>query len=331
MKTATRAAMRAVVFEGFGGPEVLALCELPRPQPGPQELLVRVQAAALNRADTLQRAGVYAPPPGQVDIPGVEIAGEVAAWGSEVTGFREGDRVFGITAGGGYAEYCAIDQGMAIPLPEGWSWTVAAAVPEVFITADLTLFEMGHLRAGETVLVHAAGSGVGTACVQLARHAGARVLATCSAAKIARAEALGAEAIDRSGDFAAEVLAKTGGEGVDVIEDCAGAAYLKRNLSLLRPGGRLVEIGLLSGWVTEIDLETVVLKRLQIKGTAFRPRPLAEKRAVTRRFRDTWLPLLVDGRLFPVIDSVFPLEQVAEAHRRMDANLNFGKILLTVG
>lgn len=323
--------MRAVVFDGFGGPEVLALRELPRPRPGSQELLVRVRAAALNRADTLQRAGVYAPPPGQIEIPGVEIAGEVAGWGPEVTGFREGDPVFGITAGGGYAEYCLLDQGMAVPVPERWSWTVAAAVPEVFVTADVTLFEMGGLRPGETALVHAAGSGVGTACIQLARQAGARVLATCSAGKLARAEALGAEAIDHgAGDFATEVLARTGGEGVDVIEDCVGAAYLKRNLAVLKPGGRLVEIGLLSGWVTEIDLETVVLKRLQIKGSAFRPRPLAEKRAVTRRFRDTWLPMLVDGRLVAVVDSVFPLEQAADAHRRMDANLNFGKILLEI-
>jgi NADPH2:quinone reductase len=327
------ARMRAVVFDGHGGPEVMRLAEMPRPEPGPDQLLVRVRVAALNRADLLQRAGEYDPPPGESQVPGVEIAGEVEAWGAAVEGFERGQPVFGIVGSGGYAEHCLLDAGMAVPVPAGWSLTDAAAVPEVFYTADTTLFELGELAAGQSLLIHAAASGVGTACIQLAREVGARVLCTAgSDEKLARCRELGADVTInyKTTDWAEEVLRQTGGAGVDVIEDCIGAAYLARNLAVLKDGGRLIQMGLLSGWVGEIDLLPIVMRRLQIKGSSMRPRPLADKRAITRKFRQRWLPLLAAGRLRPVIDSVFPWERVAEAHERMEANLNFGKILLTL-
>lgn len=324
---------RAVICDGFGGPEVLKIVEVPRPEPGPDQLLVRVRASALNRADLLQRTGAYAPPPGESAIPGVEIAGEVEGWGEGVTGFQVGQGVFGLIGSGGYAEHCLLDAGMAVPVPDGWSWVEAAAVPEAFYTADTTLFELGELAAGQSVLIHAAGSGVGTACIQLAREVGARIFCTAgSDEKLARCRELGAEVVihRKSQDFAQEVLRHTDGAGVDVVEDFVGADYLARNLAVLKDGGRLVQVGLLSGWMGEIDLLALVLRRLQIKGSAMRPRSLAEKRAITRRFQERWLPLLVSGRLRPVIDSVYPIERVAEAHARLEADLTFGKVVLTL-
>jgi NADPH:quinone reductase len=328
--------MRAVVCDGHGGPEVLRIAEIPRPVPGPGQLLVRVRASALNRADIVQRGGEYAPPAGESAILGVEIAGEVESWGAGVGGFQRGQGVFGIVGSGGYAEHCLLDAGMAVPVPAGWTWTEAAAVPEAFYTADTTLFELGELAARQSVLIHAAASGVGTACIQLARETGARILATAgSDEKLARCRELaGASWIAginrKTHDFAAEALRHTGGAGVDVVEDFVGIDYLARNLSVLKDGGRLVAVGLMSGWAGEIDLIPVVLRRLQIKGSAMRPRPIEDKRAITRKFRERWLPLLVEGRLRPVIDSVFPFEQVAAAHRRMESDQSFGKILLSL-
>jgi len=326
--------MRAVTFDGHGGVEVLRISDVPRPVAGPGELLVRVRSAALNHADTLQRKGEYSAPPGESAIPGVEIAGEVEAWHPELSGFSRGDRVCGIVGSGGYAEYCRLDAGMAVPVPEGWSFVDAAATPEVFYTADTTLFELGGLAAGQTVLIHAAGSGVGTACIQLAREVGATIVATAGAdEKLERCRALGAHlGINyKRQDFAAEVQRFTGGRGVDVIEDFVGTDYLAKNLSVLKDGGSLVLVGILGSLEpATVDLLPLILRRLQIKGSSMRPRPLADKRAITATFRRRWLPLLVEGRLQPVIDSVFPWEQVAEAHRRMDENRNFGKILLTL-
>jgi putative PIG3 family NAD(P)H quinone oxidoreductase len=328
---------RAVVCDGHGGPEVLRIAEIPRPEPGPGQLLVRVRASALNRADLLQRSGEYSPPPGESDILGVEIAGEVEAWGDGVEGFQPGQGVFGIIGSGGYAEHCLLDAGMAVPVPAGWSWVEAASVPEVFYTADTTLFELGELSAGHSVLIHAAASGVGTACIQLAREVGAaRIFCTAgSDEKLARCRELGgpAEVIGinrKTQDFVEEVRRVTGGAGVDVVEDFIGIDYLTRNLSILKDGGRLVVVGLLSGWEGNIDLLPVVLRRLQIKGSAMRPRPIEDKRAITRKFRERWLPLLVAGRLRPVIDSVFPLEKVAAAHERLESNESFGKVILTL-
>jgi putative PIG3 family NAD(P)H quinone oxidoreductase len=328
---------RAVVCDGHGGVEVLRISEIPRPEPGPGQLLVRVRAAALNRADLLQRAGEYAPPAGESDILGVEIAGEVEGWGDGVEGFRPGQGVLGIVGSGGYAEHCLMDAGMAVPVPAGWSWVDAAAVPEVFYTADTTLFELGELAAGQSVLIHAAASGVGTACIQLAREVGAaRIFCTAgSDEKLARCRELGSPAevigINRkTQDFVEEIRRVTGGAGVDVVEDFVGIEYLARNLAVLKDGGRLVVVGLLGGWEGSIDLLPVVLRRLQIKGSAMRPRSLADKRAITRKFQERWLPLLAAARLKPVIDSVFPLEKVAAAHERMESNESFGKIILTL-
>lgn len=328
---------RAVVCDTYGGPEVLKISEIPRPEPGPGQILVRVRASALNRADVLQRQGEYDPPPGESKILGVEIAGEVEAWGEGVSGFQKGQGVLGLVGSGGYAGHCLMDAGMAVPVPAGWSWVDAAAVPEVYYTANTTLFELGELAAGQSVLIHAAASGVGTACIQLAREVGAaRIFCTAgSDEKLARCKELGAPAevigINRkTQDFVEEIRRATGGRGVDVVEDFIGIDYLARNLSVLEDGGRLVVVGLLSGWEGSIDLLPVVLRRLQIKGSAMRPRSLADKRAITRTFRERWLPLLVEGRLEPVIDSVFPLEKVAAAHERMESNESFGKILLTL-
>ena len=328
---------RAVVCDTYGGPEVLGISEIPRPEPGPEQLLVRVHAAALNRADVLQRQGEYDPPPGESNVLGVEIAGEVEAWGERVEGFQTGQGVLGIVGSGGYADHCLIDAGMAVPVPAGWSWIDAAAVPEVFYTADTTLFELGELAVGQSVLIHAAASGVGTACIQLAREVGAaRIFCTAgSDEKLARCREIGAPAevigINRkTQDFVEEIRRVTGGAGVDVVEDFVGIEYLARNLSVLKEGGRLVVVGLLSGWEGKIDLLPVVLRRLQIKGSAMRPRSLADKRAITRKFQERWLPLLAAGRLKPVIDSVFPLEKVAAAHERMESNDSFGKIILTL-
>jgi NADPH:quinone reductase len=325
--------MRAIVCRGAGGVEVLAMDEVPRPEPGPGQLLLRVGAAALNRADTLQRRGEYPPPPGESDILGVEVAGEVAALGSGVTGFAPGQRVFGLVPGGGYAELCLMDAEMALPVPAGWTFAEAAAVPEAFLTAHIVLCELGGLRAGESVLVHAGGSGVGTACIQMARELGARVFCTVgSEQKLARAIALGAEAgvNHRTRDFAHEVPRLTGGEGVDVVVDFLGAEALQRNLSVLRPEGRLLLVGVLTGTRCELDLDPILLKRLRVLGTVLRGRPLEQRRAFNRRFAERWLPLLAGGRLRPVIDSIHPWEQVARAHEALEANRNFGKILLSM-
>jgi NADPH:quinone reductase len=336
MPTTSSSRSRAVLCDGFGGPEVLTMGEIPRPVPGPGQLLVRVRASALNRADVLQRAGGYAPPPGESAILGVEIAGEVESWGDGVTGFEAGQGVCGIVGSGGYAEHCLLDAGMAVPVPAGWSWTDAAAVTEVFYTADTTLFELGELGPGQSVLIHAAASGVGTACIQLAREVGvSRIFCTAgSTEKLARCRALGAPAevigINRKSDDFVEVIRRvTGGTGVDVIEDFVGMDYLSRNLAALKDGGRLVVVGLLGGWEGGIDLLPIVLRRLQIKGSSMRPRSIEEKRAITETFKMRWLPLLAAGRLRPVIDSVFPAEQVTLAHTRMESNDSFGKIIIT--
>ena len=326
--------MKAIIRTGDGGPEVLQLAEAPSPTPTATQILVDVHATALNRADTIQRRGGYPPPPGESDIIGLEIAGTVSAMGDAVKGgISEGDRVFGLVGGGGYAEQAVIDYRMAMPIPEAWSFEEAAAVPEVFFTANENIFTLGRLSAGETILIHAGGSGVGSAGVQISRHAGATVFVTAGTPKkINRCKALGArDGINyKTTDFVTEIQRLTDGQGVDVVLDFIGAPYFDRNLSILKTKGRLLQVGLIGGSATEINLNTVMRNRLEIIGSVMRPQSIDEKIAITGRFVDRWLPELERGVLQPIIDTVFPLAEAAQAHEYMEANRNFGKIILRV-
>ena len=324
--------MKAITLATYGGPDVLHLEDVAEPVPTPDDLLVRVRASALNRADTMQRRGHYPPPPGESDILGLELAGEVEAVGANALGFKPGDRVFGLVGGGGYAEKACIDHRMAMPIPHGWDFVKAAAVPEVFFTANETLFTLGRLDAGETVLIHAGASGVGTAGIQMARQTGARVLVTVgSQEKVARTEALGAEAAInyKTTDFAERVLELTDG-GVDLVQDFIGAAYWQNNLKCLKTAGRLVLVGLMGGAKVEADIGLIMRKRLQVIGSVMRSQPMENKIAITERFRSRWLPELESGRLQPLIDCSFPLAEAAEAHQYMEENRNVGKIMLVM-
>ncbi len=325
--------MRGIIRTGDGGPGVLQLSEVPAPIPTATQLLVDVHATALNRADLIQRRGGYPPPPGESEILGLEIAGTVAGIGRAVEGISEGDRVFGLVGGGGYAAQAVIDYRMAMPIPDGWSFEEAAAVPEVFFTANENIFTLGELSAGETILIHAGGSGVGTAGIQISHHAGANVLVTAGTLeKIHKCKTLGAiEGINyKTTDFVAEIEHLTDGEGVDVVLDFIGAPYLERNLSVLKTKGRLLQVGLIAGATTEINLGTLMRNRLKIIGSVMRPQSIDEKIAITQRFVDRWLPELKRGVLRPIIDSIFPLAEAEQAHTYMEANRNFGKIILKV-
>lgn len=311
--------------------EVLEIGEVPTPEPGPHELLVRNFATALNRADLLQRRGLYPPPPGDSQILGLEFAGEVAAVGGKVLGFGVGDRVFGLTGGGGYAEYLTVHPALAVPIPDTLSYDAAAAVPEAFYTAHESLFTLGRLAEREVALVHAGASGVGAAAIQLARARGAVVAATAgSPEKAAACAGWGASRVVnyRSEDFVAAVKTLGDGAGAHVILDLVGAKYWEQNLAALREGGRLLVVGLLGGAKVTADLWTILRRRLQILGTAMRGRSREDKAAIARRFRDDVLPLLATGAVRPVIDRVYPLDEVRAAHERMEANLNIGKIIL---
>src|SRR5215470_10972200 len=325
--------MRAITFSTPGGPEVLQLTEVPDPTPRPEQLLVRVRATSLNRADTLQRRGQYPPPLGESDILGLELAGDVEAVGTMTQGFRVGDRVFGLVGGGGYAEKAVIDYRMAMPIPANWSFVEAAAVPEVFFTAQETLFTLGQLAPGETVLIHAGASGVGTAGIQMARHIGARVFATAGTPeKVERITALGAEVgINyKTEDFAARVRELTTRVGVELIQDFVGAAYWQRNLQCLKVDGRLVLVGLMGGTKVEADLGLILRQRLHIIGLTMRSQSLQSKIAITQRFQERWLPLLAQGHIRPIIDTSFALAEAAAAHKYMEDNRNVGKIMLMV-
>lgn len=326
--------MRAVVVPTPGGPDAMTVRTVPRPVPSPDQLLVRVRAAALNQADLLQRAGEFPAPPGESDVLGVEIAGDVVAAGANAAANAAagvGAAVFGLVGGGGYADGCLIDAGMAIPIPAGLSYAEAAALPEVCFTADTALFQLGGLSEGQTVLIHGGASGLGTAAIQMAKLAGARVACTVgSAQKAERTRALGADLaiVYTEQDFVTGVLAWTEGAGVDVIVDIVGTEYFNRNLAALKDGGCLVQVGVMSGTRCDLDLDTILFKRLQIKGTIMRPLPIGEKRRITRRFRDRWLPHVMDGSLRPVVDSIHPIRAVASAHRRLEQSRHIGKIIL---
>lgn len=316
-----------------GGPEVLEARDVPEPLAGPDDLLVQVRAAGVNRADLLQRAGHY-PAPGPkppFDIPGLEFAGEVVGVGERVAGFASGDRVMGLLPGGGYAERVALHHRLAMKVPETLSWDEAGATPEVHITAHDALRQCG-LVAGESVLIHAAGSGVGVAAIQIAKAMGAAlVLGTAgSDEKLAQARTLGLDVgINyKTQDFADEVAKATGGRGADVILDVIGAPYWDRNMRSLAHRGRMVLVGLMGGATAEANLGVLLAKRAQVRGTALRARPLEEKAAATRALEKSVLPHLASRRIRVVIDRVFPLAEAGEAHRHLERNANFGKVVL---
>lgn len=323
--------MRAVVARTPGGPDVLEMREVERPRPAAGELLVRVSSSGLNRADLLQRLGRYPAPAGvPSDIPGLEYAGTVVEVGEGVSGRAPGDPVMGILAGGGYAEYVRVAASTAVPVPSGMDVVEAGAIPEVFMTAFDAVFLQEGLRAGETLLIHAVGSGVGTAALQLAVWMGARVIGTSRTPdKLERARELGLEsAVLGQAGWADEVSRLTGGRGVDVILDLVGGPYLAGNQSVLAPRGRHIVVGVPAGPRAEIDLRLLMGRRSSLRGTVLRARTVEEKAALARAFADTVRPGFESGALSAVVDRTFPAARAAEAHRYMEENRNFGKILL---
>lgn len=328
--------MRAVALTEYGGPEVLRVSEVPDPEPGPDEVLVAVHHTAVNRADVLQRLGLYADPRRpRVEIPGLEFAGTVAACGAKVTDWAVGDPVMGIESGGGYAELIATHARQAMPIPAGLDHRDAAAVPEVFVTAWDALVVQGGLTSGRWALVHAGASGVGTAAIQIAKAVGASIAVTCSAGKQDRCAALGADIVlERSpADWSTSLrkaLDERGLGGVDVVLDVVGGAEVDRNLRSVWPRGTIVQVGLLGGGSADVNVGTLMSKRVRWIGTVLRSRPLEEKIAISRRFSAEVLPLFTSGRLHPVVDRRFALDDVAEAHRVMEADGNVGKLLIDV-
>ncbi len=326
--------MRAVQFEAPGGPENLRLAETPDPTPGEGEILIRVQAAGINRPDLLQRKGLYPPPPGASPLLGLEVAGEVASVGPGVARWRRGDRVCALVNGGGYAELCVAPEGQCLPWPGGFDAIRAAALPETHFTVWANLFGHGRLAAGETVLIHGGASGIGTTAIMLASAFGARAIATAgSAAKCAACLELGADAaIDyKTQDFVAETKRLTDQRGVDVVLDMVAGSYLSRNVAVLARDGRLVVIAVQGGTRDpEFDILPVMQRRLTITGSTMRPRTRAEKAAIAHELESRVWPLLGAGRCAPVIESVYPLAEAAAAHRHLEAGNHIGKIVLAV-
>jgi len=324
--------MKAIVITRPGGPEVLEMQERPKPEPGVGQIRVRVRGSALNRADLMQREGNYPVPPGvPADISGMEYAGEVDALGPAATLWKTGDRVMGIIGGGGHAEFLCVHEREAIPVPTSISWENAAAIPEAFLTAHDALFNRLDLRSGETLLIHAVGSGVGTAALQIANVTGARVLGTTrSAAKLERAKKLGLDfGIDASrGDWAAQVEAAIGAEQVHAVLDLVGGDYLEGNMRVLALRGRIVVVGLTAGASAQFNMSVLLRKRLTIVGTMLRSRALEEKIAVARDFSERGIPLFEQGKLHPVVDRVFSFDEIRAAHQLMESNKTFGKIVL---
>lgn len=327
--------MRAVVIEEYGTPEVLQLQELPNLEPSRGEVRVKVRASALNRADIEQRKGNYPPPiASEYEIPGLEFAGVVDKLGEGVSNWQLGDRAIGLLSAGGYAEQVLVHERMLMPIPANLSFEQAAAIPEVFFTAYDALIDKANFQAGDTVLIHAGASGVGTAAIQLARVMGASKIFTTSRSseKLEKCLDLGANrAINTvQEEFDRVVLDATASRGVDIILDFVGAAYLEKNLNAAALEGRIVQIAMLSGASAEINLQKILSKRLRLQGTTLRSRPIEQKMALTQKFTQQILPLFADGRLKPLIDRTFELQEIVEAHRYMENNSNFGKIVLTV-
>lgn len=331
--TALPSSMRAVVAPVPGGPEALTLVERPRPEPREGEILIRVDAAGVNRPDMLQRQGHYAPPPGASDILGLEVAGEVVARGPGAARHELGARVTALVPGGGYAQFCPAHESNALPIPAGLTIIEAAAIPETFFTVWTNVFERGGLKAGETLLVHGGTSGIGTTAILLAKAFGAKVVATVgSDEKAAQCLRLGADrAVNyRAEDFVAATKDATGDKGADVILDMVGGDYVARNYAAAAMDGRIVQIAFLQGAKVELDLRPLMMKRLFHTGSTLRPRSVAEKAAIAEALRAKVWPLLAKGQCKPIIDSTFPLADAAKAHARMESSAHVGKIVLTL-
>jgi NADPH2:quinone reductase len=326
--------MRAVEIAEAGGPEVLRPVERPVPVPAHGEVLIRVAAAGVNRPDVAQRKGVYPPPPGASDLPGLEVAGEVAALSDGAEGFAVGDRVCALVSGGGYAEYVTAPATQVLPVPENLDMTAAAGVPETFFTVWSNVFDRGRFAPGESILVHGGSSGIGTTAIQLARAFGAEAVFTTvgTAEKAAFCEDLGAtKAINyREEAFEDVVKAATDGKGVEVILDMVGGDYLARNVSCLKPDGRMVVIALMGGAKAEINLARVMMNRLTVTGSTLRPRSVAEKGTIAAALREKVWPRFASGELAPVIHATFPLDAAADAHALMETSTHIGKIVLEV-
>jgi NADPH:quinone reductase len=327
--------MRQIRYAGSGGPEVISLETAPVPSVGPGQVLIAVAAAGVNRPDVAQRAGVYPPPPGATEIPGLEVAGRVVALGPDVAGLSPGEEVCALVISGGYAEYAVAEAAHCLPRPKALSLVDAGGLPETFFTVYSNVVQRGRLVSGETFLVHGGSSGIGATAIQMAKHVGARVFATAGSAEKCRfCEELGADAaIDyKQADFAEEVKRLTDGRGVDVILDMIGASYLARNLKSLAPDGRLVMIALMGGYkVDGLNITPIMRNRLTFTGSTLRPRPKADKAAIADGLRrDIW-PELDAGRIRSVTHATFPLERAREAHELMESSAHLGKILLTTG
>jgi NADPH2:quinone reductase len=323
--------MIAIEIREPGEPDVLVPVERPKPAPAAGEVLIRVAAAGVNRPDVFQRRGRYAPPPGASDIPGLEVSGAIESLGAGVTGWRAGDEVCALVAGGGYAEYCAAPAAQCLPVPRGMDVITAAAIPETFFTVWTNVFERGRLAPGESLLVHGGSSGIGTTAIQLANVRGSRVFATAgSAEKCVACERIGAErAINyRDADFVLVVRELTGGRGVDVILDMVGGDYFARNIEALAVEGRLVEIATLHGVKADVNIQTIMARRLTITGSTLRPRPIADKAAIADQLRQHVWPLLESGAVKPIVHATFPLRDAADAHRMMESSVHVGKLLL---
>src|ERR1700682_1319533 len=325
--------MRAVEVSKPGGPEVLVSAERPLPVPRANEILIKVAAAGVNRPDVLQRMGHYPVPPDASDLPGLEVAGEVAALGSSVKTYKIGDKVCALVHGGGYAEYCAAPEGRALPVPKGLSLVEAASLPETFFTVWGNVYERAKLAPGESLLVQGGSSGIGVTAIQMAKATGNRVFATAgSDEKCAACVRLGAEKAFnyKIQDFAAEVKAATGGKGVNVILDMVGGDYFPRELKSLADDGRIVFIAFLRGPKTELDINELMRRRLTVTGSPLRPRPVEFKGALAKSLREKIWPLIEAGKIKPQIYKTFPLEKAADAHRLMESSQHIGKIVLTV-
>ena len=326
--------MTVVEIAAPGGPEQLKTAVRPIPKPGDDEVLIRVEAAGVNRPDVMQRQGRYPPPPGASDLPGMEIAGEVVALGPKVSGVSLGDKVTSLLPGGGYAAYAVAAAPLLMPIPKGSSMVEAAAIPETFLTVWTNLFERGRCKAGDIVLIHGGTSGIGTTAIQLAKVWGARVFATAGSEAKARAcEALGAvRGIDyKTEDFVEVIRAETKGYGVDITLDMVAGSYVQRNLDIAAIEGRVVTISLLGGSRAEINVGMILVKRLTLTGSTLRSRTVAQKAAVAAAVRQNVWPLIESGKVRPVIFKTFPLAEASEAHRLMETSNHIGKIVLTVG